>query len=369
MSSAEDARSLTNGPEWQIEPSVCGTVDYPERSPGKRVSMTVPLLAIACAWIRYSRQGAAVSVCAALPLAGCAWTPAGEPLTVERYRAEQAARADEREARVAALLESELEPLAAQEERLRRVEARTSTILTELRQLEVQLRASPRQLANASAEASPADNKGSDGDGGPEGEAGTEANGEPDITREPGVINGGEPITFGAVECVALPELDLVLRARVDSGAVTASLNAVDIQEFERDGDAWVRFRIPRDTGDRASGAGGNDGEENSGGAISLFDGFLETVELPGNSEAAEQGAVTVEAEVDRRVRIIQSVGEESRPVVRLPARIGPLERPIEFTLADRRNLEFPALIGRRVLRDIAVIDVGREFVHPCQPE
>lgn len=322
--------------------------------------MTVPPPLIPRARIRFSRATVAVFVWSALVLGGCAWTPGAKPLTVEKYRSEQANRADEREARVKALLESELEPLATQEERLRRVEARTEALLTELRQLEAQLSAAPDELTPVDAD----DGQDSDdGDGEHDGdtadEADGDASGEPKITLDPGVTNGGEPITLGAVECIALPEIGIVLRARVDSGAKTASLNAVDIEEFERDGDAWVRFRIPRD--------GGDDEGDVSAAMSRLFDDFLETVEFPGNGGTGDQGDVTVEAEVDRRVTIIQSSGEESRPVVRLPARIGPLERPIEFTLADRRSLEFPALIGRRVLRDMAVVDVGREFVHPCQ--
>lgn len=322
--------------------------------------MTVPPPLIPRARTRCSRAAVVVCVWTALVLAGCAWTPGGEPLTVEKYRSEQANRADQREARVEALLESELQPLATQEERLRRVEARTETLLTELRQLEAQLSAPRVALSPADADGDQDDRE---GDGEQEGDAADEADGdaggEPKISLEPGVTNGGEAITFGAVECIALPEIETVLRARVDSGAKTASLNAVDIEEFERDGDAWVRFRIPHDDGD--------DEEDVSAAMARLFDDFLETLEFPGNSGTGDQGEVTVEAEVDRRVTIIQSSGEESRPVVRLPARIGPLERPIEFTLSDRRNLEFPALIGRRVLRDMAVVDVGREFVHPCQ--
>jgi len=33
-----------------------------------------------------------------------------------------------------------------------------------------------------------------------------------------------------------------------------------------------------------------------------------------------------------------------------------------EFTLSDRSNLTYQALIGRNVLRDVMLIDVGKEY-------
>ena len=33
-----------------------------------------------------------------------------------------------------------------------------------------------------------------------------------------------------------------------------------------------------------------------------------------------------------------------------------------EFTLADRTNLTYEVLIGRNILRDVMLVDVGKEY-------
>lgn len=36
-----------------------------------------------------------------------------------------------------------------------------------------------------------------------------------------------------------------------------------------------------------------------------------------------------------------------------------------EFTLKDRSDMTFPVLLGREFLKDIAVVDVAREYIQP----
>ena len=147
-----------------------------------------------------------------------------------------------------------------------------------------------------------------------------------------GPPNNGEQCSgltpIGAVESVHLRPPNQAFRARVDSGANTSSLDARDIEIFERDGDDYVRFII--------AGKHFEDGE-----------------------------AVELERPVSRFVQIIQSSSKknERRAVVELQYRIGPIERVAEFTLADRERLTYPALIGRNILRDLFIIDVGETFL------
>ena len=54
----------------------------------------------------------------------------------------------------------------------------------------------------------------------------------------------GEPTLYGRYERIGLPELNTSLKAKMDTGAQTASLSARDIELFKRDGEAWVRFRL-----------------------------------------------------------------------------------------------------------------------------
>ncbi len=135
----------------------------------------------------------------------------------------------------------------------------------------------------------------------------------------------------GRSEWIGLPDVGTYLKARVDSGANTSSLSARDITRFERDGANWVRFRLGLTDDD-----------------VVVDDVRDEWIEAP----------------VERRVRIVQAAGEESRPVVSLMMTLGSIRESVEFTLNDRSHLNYPVLLGRRFLMDIAVIDVAETYLH-----
>ncbi|KPQ19795.1 MULTISPECIES: ATP-dependent zinc protease family protein [unclassified Halomonas] len=134
---------------------------------------------------------------------------------------------------------------------------------------------------------------------------------------------------LGRNEWVGLPGIGTYLQARVDSGANTSSLSAKDITPFERDGEDWVRFKL----------------------ALNDDDVVVEKLRDE-----------WIEAPVERRVRIVQASGDDSRPVISLLLNLGPLRENVEFTLNDRSHLEYPILLGRRFLLDIAVIDVAETY-------
>lgn len=136
---------------------------------------------------------------------------------------------------------------------------------------------------------------------------------------------------LGRNEWVGFPNIGTYLKARIDSGANTASLSARDITEFEREGEDWVRFKL------------------------ALSDDAVVIDDVRGE---------WVEAEVTRRVRIIQASGEESRPVVNLLMELGPIKQNVDFTLNDRTHLAYPVLLGRRFMMDIALIDVAQTYLH-----
>lgn len=132
-------------------------------------------------------------------------------------------------------------------------------------------------------------------------------------------------VVVGELENFYLVGPDLVHVARIDSGAETSSLDARNITRFERDGTNWVRFDVP----------------------IPETDDF-----------------VTLENEISRRVKIIQSSADEAerRVVVELQFMIGNHRQQAEFTLTDRSHLSHTVLVGRNILRDVMLIDVGKEF-------
>ncbi len=145
-------------------------------------------------------------------------------------------------------------------------------------------------------------------------------------------------LVIGRVEWVWLDALNKKLKARVDTGATLSSIHATKIERFERDGKNWVRF----------------------------------TMQV--NAEG-EQGANIKEQEFEaplaRNAKIRQASAEEldARPVVRLRMRLGHLEEEVDFTLTNRSEMNYPILLGRRFLQDIAVVDVSLKFTQPLEPK
>ena len=134
---------------------------------------------------------------------------------------------------------------------------------------------------------------------------------------------------LGQTEWLYINKAKKSFRARVDTGAATSSINAVNIQHFERDGKNWVRFNIAHD----------KDAEAN-----------------------------IIEARIDRYVKILQSSepGErDRRPVIKLNVRMGGITQQSEFTLTDRQHMDYAVLIGRSFIQDVMIVDVSQDYIHP----
>ena len=141
-------------------------------------------------------------------------------------------------------------------------------------------------------------------------------------------VNSDDKLIVGAVEKVLITPPGEILSARIDTGAVTSSLDASDVETFERNGHDWVRF----------------------------------TIINPKNNKE-----FTLERRIVRKAKIIQAVTEdvEKRSVVELEVTIGKTTQRAEFTLSDRKHMEYPVLIGRNILMDIMVVDVSRSHIAP----
>lgn len=152
----------------------------------------------------------------------------------------------------------------------------------------------------------------------------------PILTSQAIAVGGQEKQVVGELEKVHLSPLDLIFNARVDTGATTSSLDARNIQRFERDGRRWVRF----DTA---------------------------------NPETGEE--LTFERPIVRRVRVSQAISDdfERRPVIELHFTLGGISHTAEFTLSDRSHLDFPVLIGRNILRDQMIVDVSKQYIAPLE--
>jgi hypothetical protein len=111
------------------------------------------------------------------------------------------------------------------------------------------------------------------------------------------------------------------LDAKVDTGADSSSIDARNIEPFERDDEDWVRFEVMSNDGQNA----------------------------------------TLERRVVETVTIISSSGREERYVVELDVCVGDLMLPTEVNLANREGLDFRMLIGRGFLVR------GHFLVNPAQ--
>ncbi|MNZ48416.1 hypothetical protein D3C78_661620 [compost metagenome] len=147
-------------------------------------------------------------------------------------------------------------------------------------------------------------------------------------------VMAAEPTLYGRYEYIALPEIGgQVLKAKMDTGALTASLSAKDIETFKRDGEDWVRFRL-------ATKDAGNQVYEHKVARIS---------KIKTRSEEDEEDS--------------EVVAPSKRPVVDLELCLGNVKRTVEVNLTDRSSFNYPLLIGAKALREFgAAVNPARRF-------
>jgi hypothetical protein len=122
----------------------------------------------------------------------------------------------------------------------------------------------------------------------------------------------------GRIEKARIFPGDIVFRAKMDTGARNSSLDTHNIKEFERDGEPWVRFEVTNHEGDKR----------------------------------------TIERKLIRLARIKEhDLSVQTRPVIILGICVGTLYREVEVNLVDRRNFNYPLLIGRSYMTGSLVVD------------
>lgn len=138
------------------------------------------------------------------------------------------------------------------------------------------------------------------------------------------MVSRRAPITVGWRELVSLPELGLEgIPAKIDTGARTSSLHAHVLEDFQRDGERFVRFAVD-------------------------WDGVRHACEA---------------VHVDVRGITSSNGDQQTRFVIKTPLRIGNLTFRAEISLADRSQMQFPMLIGRTALRRRMVVDSGHSWL------
>lgn len=141
-------------------------------------------------------------------------------------------------------------------------------------------------------------------------------------------IADDEENVFGWVEKATLEPWGVEVKAKLDSGALTSSLDARDIETFERNGEEWVRFRLRLE--DEASG-----------------ETFTERMELP----------------LYRDLRVRGAGGLDERPVVLMNVCLGDTVYEEQFGLRDREEMNYPLLLGRRSIGHLGLLDVRETFL------
>lgn len=145
-------------------------------------------------------------------------------------------------------------------------------------------------------------------------------------------------LQVGWREWVELPELAIgPIKAKVDTGARTSALHAIDIEIAERDGQSWVTFTYEHE------------------------DGSLGTHN---------------EAPVAEFREVTNSGGQsELRPVIKTPLKLGDVYKLIELTLTQRDNMAYRMLVGRTTLSTDFIVAPAESFLlggdeaNPGNPE
>lgn len=129
-------------------------------------------------------------------------------------------------------------------------------------------------------------------------------------------------LTVGWREWLSLPELDIEkIKAKVDTGARTSCIHAVNIEEYQKNGEKWVKFIAQPLQGD-------------------------------------EQTQVKCSAKVKKIKAVTSSSGQkEMRYFIETTLHAGQHSWPIEVTLTNRATMKFRMLLGRTAMENHLVVN------------
>lgn len=134
---------------------------------------------------------------------------------------------------------------------------------------------------------------------------------------------------IGWLEMVRIYPGNLKLRAKIDTGAKSSSINVHNLKKIMRGEEAWVNFELREKTK-----SGNND-------------------------------KIVLEKKVLRSVKIKRKGGGlEERYVVHLEICLSGIHKEIEMNLMDRSNFNYQVLIGRTDLENEFIVDPSAKFTH-----
>jgi hypothetical protein len=133
--------------------------------------------------------------------------------------------------------------------------------------------------------------------------------------------------SMGWVEKASLEPWGTVVKAKLDTGALTSSLQAEDIDIFEKNNEEWVRFTVE--------------------------------IEDETSDEVVER---RFEQPLYRDLTVRGAGGKEERVVVLMNICIGERIYEEQFSLEDRDDMIYPVLLGRRTIQSLGPVDVTKTF-------
>ena len=143
-----------------------------------------------------------------------------------------------------------------------------------------------------------------------------------ETTKEVFVEKSHLPI-IGEVEPIYFLPMKSPFYARIDTGATTSSLDCKDIEQFERDGEKWVAFKLV-------------------------------------NRKTGEEHVF--EKKIERAFRVRRTGDDERRKAVKMDVRMGKETFSAVFSIADREGFDYQGLIGRNILTGRFIVDTSTSY-------
>ena len=137
-----------------------------------------------------------------------------------------------------------------------------------------------------------------------------------------------DKVIVGSEEWCTFPELGIpTIKARVDSGAKTSALHAVNISPFQKDDENWVKFDINP---------------------------------IQNNTRTVIHCQAPL---VDKRIVKSSSGFREQRYVIKSGIQIGETFWEVELTLTNRDSMGFRMLLGREAMSGRLLVDPERKYL------
>lgn len=138
-----------------------------------------------------------------------------------------------------------------------------------------------------------------------------------------------EKVVIGSEEWCSFPKLGIpIIKARVDSGAKTSALHAINIIPFVKDEENWVRFDVNP---------------------------------IQKNTKTVQHCEAKV---IDKRIVKSSSGTRELRYVIATSISFGGTVWEIEITLTNRDSMGFRMLLGREAMSGKLLVDPEQRYLH-----